>query len=87
MSRAVLIIALARVLQRQPTPEEYEIHRLALLESCPEGRMHIPSKPQQDSLLSDACDLRANGWSIRRIARTLHMSKSAVHRQLSQSRP
>jgi AraC-like DNA-binding protein len=83
MSRAVLIIALTRVLQRQPTPEEYESCRAALLERCPSGRVYIPAEPKQTNLFDDVVMWRNNGWSIRKIARRLGVSKSHVHNVLS----
>lgn len=83
MSRPALIIALARVLQRQPTPAEYEACRESLLKTCPTGRVYVPA--DRPSLFNDIADFRANGWSIRKIARKLGVSKSHVHRELSQS--
>jgi len=85
MSRAAIIIVLARALHRQPTPEEYEEARKLALALCPSGRMYIPSEPVQSELLNDIRDLSRNGWSVRRIARNLGVSKSNVHRVLSQN--
>lgn len=82
MSRATIIIALARVLHRQPTPEEYAEFRVAVLASCPTGRVYIPA--ERPSLFNDIADFHRNGWSVRKIARKLGVSKSHVHRQLSQ---
>ena len=82
MSRATIIIALARVLHRQPTPEEYAEFRVSVLASCPTGRVYVPHEPV--SLFNDVADLRRNGWSVRRIAKRLGVSKSYVHRMLSQ---
>jgi hypothetical protein len=82
MSRATIIIALARVLHRQPTKEEYAEFRVAVLASCPTGRIYIPT--ERPSLFNDIADLSRNGWSVRKIARKLGVSKSQVHRELSQ---
>lgn len=83
MSRAAIIILLRQALHRQPTQEEYEGARLAALSVCPSGRLYIPCVPSQPSLLPDIADLSRNGWSVRKIARKLGVSKSAVHRALS----
>lgn len=85
MSRAAIIVVLRQALHREPTPDECEQGRLAMLSVCPSGRIYIPSEPLQPSLLPDISDLSRNGWSVRKIARKLGVSKSAVHRALSRN--
>lgn len=84
MSRAAITVLLQRTLHHQPTPEEYEGARKLLLQLCPGGRLYIPGEPVQTTLpLNDIRDMSRNGFSVRRIARTLKVSKSAVHKALS----
>jgi len=84
MSRAAITILLTRTLHHQPTPQEYEEARKLLLQLCPGGRLYIPGEPIQTTLpLNDIRDMSRNGFSVRRIARTLKVSKSAVHKALS----
>lgn len=83
MSRAAIIIALARVLKRQPEREEYEDFCRALGEGCV---LYVPKTwPAMSELAPEVQRLRGEGKSIRHIARTLKLSKSAVHRMLSQN--
>jgi AraC-like DNA-binding protein len=84
MSRAAIIIVARHFLRHDPSPDEYEAARKLLLSLCPGGRLYIPSEePPQPSMFNDAADLKRNGWSIRKIAKKLGISKSQVHRQLS----
>lgn len=83
MSRATIIIALARVLKRQPTREEYEEHCLALGPGCV---VYVPMTwPAMAACAPEVQRLRAEGMSVRRIAKQTGLSKSAVHRILSQN--
>jgi DNA-binding NarL/FixJ family response regulator len=79
MSRAAILIALSRVLHRQPTPEDMATFCAAALEACPEGRVYIPAR-----LLTEAerpaliANLLAEGKSIRAIARELSCDRREV---------
>jgi hypothetical protein len=85
MSRALILMAQSRFLQRPLTPEETAACLAAWAEIAAGQRVYIPEPaPVQGALLHDIADLRANGWSIRKIARKLRVSKSHVHRELSQ---
>lgn len=79
MSRAAIIVALREVLERQPTPEEYERARVSLASCAHRGRIYVPTRAEvQPGLFNDIRDMKRNGWSIRRIAREKKMSKSQV---------
>lgn len=82
MSRAAILIALARVLNRAPEREEYE----AFCRELGEGSfLYVPkSWPAVTGRESEVRKLRAEGQSIRHIARATGLSKSEVHRLLSQ---
>ena len=86
MSRAIILIAQARFLKRPLTVEETnEVLRL-WAELAGGERVYIPAPTAiQPSLFCDIANLRENGWSIRKIARKLGVSKSQVHRELSQN--
>lgn len=85
MSRAVLKILLAHTIQHEPTDDEL----LAFLKLCRDvggDRIFVPQFVGIPDLA--ACRirrLRKDGWSIRKIARDQKMSKSQVHRALSQN--
>ena len=83
MSRAAIIIALARVLERQPTRQEYETMCRELGEGCV---VYVPKTwPVMAECDPEIRRLRGEGRSVRSIARELKVSKSAVHRVLSQN--
>ncbi len=83
MSRATIIIALARVLNRQPTRDEYETMCRELGEGCV---VYVPKTwPVMAECDPEIRRLRGEGMSVRRIARSVGVSKSAVHRVLSQT--
>lgn len=84
MSRALILMAQTRFLKRPLTAEETTACLEAWAVIAAGQRIYIPEPPKQGSLLHDIADLRANGWSIRKIARKLGVSKSHVHRELSQ---
>lgn len=85
MSRALILIAQSRFLKRPLTAEETTDCLKAWAEVAGEKVIRIP-KPRepQAEMFSKVKSLRENKWSIRRIARKLGMSKSEVHRELSQ---
>jgi reverse gyrase len=83
MSRATIIIALARVLNRQPTREEYETMCRELGEGCV---VYVPKTwPVMQEQAPEVQKLRGEGMSVRHISRMTRLSKSAVHRILSQN--
>ncbi len=85
MSRAILVIALARTLHRQPTDSELTEYLFALRDLAGE-RVYIPQKELPDSeLIARIVRRRKEGWSIRRIAKQERVSRSHVHRALSQN--
>jgi Mor family transcriptional regulator len=85
VSRALILRAQARFLKRPLTAEETTecLKAWADIAGAKIIRIPKPKEPQAD-LFNKAVSLRENGWSIRRIARKLQMSKSEVHRELSQ---
>lgn len=85
MSRAILTMALARTLKRQPTERELSEYLAALRDLAGE-RVFIPQRemPSHDKV-AQIVALRKEGKSVRKIARELRLSKSQVHRALSQN--
>lgn len=83
MSRATLILALADVLKRHPTREEYETACRRLGPGCV---MYVPKIwPVMHEQAPEVQRLRGEGMSVRHISRLTKLSKSAVHRILSQN--
>lgn len=83
MSRAILKMLLARTVKHEPSDAELS-EFLAHCRDLGGERIYVP---QYDPTPDDAVkmlELRAVGWSIRRIAKELSVSKSQVHRALSQ---
>jgi len=88
MSRAVLMIALAKTLGRQPTDAERTEYLAAMAELAGGEYLYVPKLRQ--SLVVDEAKIhamRAEGASIRRIARSVGCSKSHVHDVLSKFSP
>lgn len=85
MSRAILTMALARTFHRTPTDAELTEFLAALREYGGE-RVYVPQQaPTDPAVIAEVLRLRGEGLSIRRIAREAKMSKSQVHRALSQN--
>lgn len=85
MSRAILVIALARTFNRQPTDAELTEFLQALRDLAGE-RVYIPQRDAPDPEQAERIrKLRCDGLSIRKIARAEGISKSQVHRALSQN--
>lgn len=85
MSRAILTIALARTLHRQPTDAELTEYLFALRDLAGD-RVYIPQRELPDTeQITLIVRLRGEGCSIRKIAREVRISKSQVHRALSQN--
>ena len=83
MSRATIIFGLSRVLGRHPTRQEYEAMCEELGPGCV---MYVPlTWPVMAEADPEIRRLRGEGKSVRKIARELKVSKSAVHRVLSQN--
>ncbi|HEY9147092.1 MAG TPA: helix-turn-helix domain-containing protein [Thiobacillus sp.] len=79
MSRAAILIALSRVLKRQPTPEDMATFCGELLDRIPEGRVYIPANLQSKAERSEEiANLLAAGESIRAIARKLRCDRRDV---------
>lgn len=79
MSRAAILIALARVLQRQPTPEDMATFCGELLQRCPEGRVYLSPKPVTEVERTQAiANLLAGGMSIRAVSRELKCDRREV---------
>lgn len=83
MSRAILTMALARTFHRQPTDSELT-EFLAALRDLAGQRVYIPQREPPPDKVAQIVALRADGKSIRAIAREVRASKSQVHRALSQ---
>jgi DNA invertase Pin-like site-specific DNA recombinase len=88
MSRAVLMIALAKTLGRAPTDAERTEYLAAMAELAGGEYLYVPKLPQSHAVdMATIQRMRSDGWSIRRIAREVRCSKSQVHRALSQLSP
>lgn len=85
MSRAILTIALARTFHRQPSDAELS-EFLAALRDLAGERVFVPQREQPDyEVAARIIAHRADGLSIRQIAKREGVSKSQVHRALSQN--
>lgn len=83
MSRAILTMALARTFRRQPTDAELSEFLMALRDLAGE-RVYVPQREPAPDRVALIVALRTRGKSIRAIAREVRVSKSQVHRALSQ---
>ena len=83
MSRAVLVMALARTFHRQPTDAELADFLLALRDLAGD-RVYVPQREPAPDKVAEITALHDAGLSIRKIAREVGVSKSQVHRALSQ---
>lgn len=82
MSRAAILIALQKILHRQPERSEYEEFCRALGEGA---FLYVPKTwPAMTGHEAEVRRLRAEGKSVRHIAKQTGLSKSSVHRALSQ---
>lgn len=84
MSRAVLKMLLARTIKHEPTDAELSDF-LAHCRDLAGERLYIPQRQPDPVEAQRIKDLRAGGWSIRKIAKEVSVSKSHVHRALSQN--
>lgn len=83
MSRAAILIALARVLHRQPTPEDMATFCGELLQRCPEGRVYIAPKTLTDSeVVEQIVNLQRDGMGVKSIAKALGIHRRRVRRLL-----
>lgn len=84
MSRAIILIAQTNFLKRPLTAQETADCLAAWALVAAGQRVYIPEPmTSQPSLFCDIANLRENGWSIRKIARKLGVSKSHIHDVLS----
>jgi DNA invertase Pin-like site-specific DNA recombinase len=84
MSRAILTMALARTFHRPPTDSELTEFLMALRDLAGD-RVYVPQREMPDpEKVEQIVTLRADGMSIRKIAHAVKVSKSQVHRALSQ---
>ncbi len=84
MSRALILIAQSRFLKRELTQQEAADCLAAWALVAAGQRVYIPEEARtQGQLFCDIANLRDNGWSIRKIARKLGVSKSHIHDVLS----
>lgn len=88
MSRALLVMALARTLGRTPSDVERTEYLAALADLAGGEYLYVP-KLRQSAEIDEAAihDMRAAGASIRKIARKVGCSKSHVHDVLSKFSP
>lgn len=84
MSRALLVIAFAQALGRQPTDQERSDFLAALAGVAGGEYVYVPKLPQSELDASIVQALYREGLSIRKIARRLGVSKSAVGRAIRQ---
>lgn len=83
MSRAAILIALSRVLQRQPTPEDMATFCGELLARCPEGRVYVSEKILTESEQAGRIrELWVGGMGIRAIARHMKIGRGPVREAL-----
>lgn len=88
MSRYCWLEALAGAIGRQPTDQERSDFLAALARISGGEYVYVPKLPQSEAVdIVRIQALRADGWSIRRIAKDVRCSKSQVHRALSQLSP
>ena len=88
MSRALLVMALAKTIGRPPTDAERSEYLAALASLAGGEYLYIPLLPQSiDVDKAEIHRLRSEGVSIRQIAKKVGCSKSHVHRALSQFSP
>ena len=86
MSRAILKMLLARTIQHEPTDTELSDFLAHCRELAGDSeRLYIPRAGPDAEKANSARQLRECGMSIRKIAKVLDMSKSQVHRALSQN--
>lgn len=84
MSRALLVIAFAQALGRQPTDQERTDFLAALAEQAGGEYLYIPKLPQSEVNADEVWKLRGEGKSVREIADRLGCSRSPVMRVLHQ---
>jgi hypothetical protein len=84
MSRAILKMLLARTIKHEPTDTELTEFLCHCQELAGE-RLYIPQRQPMAGEVQRIKNLRADGWSIRKIAKEVRASKSQVHRALSQN--
>jgi len=85
MSRAVLKLLLARTIQREPTDLELTDFLRNLRDLAGE-RVYVPQREEPNAdQAARIVALHKSGMSIRKIAREERLSKSQVHRALSQN--
>lgn len=92
MSRALLIMAYAKAVGRDPTEAECAEFLAAIADLAGGEYLYVPKLDQSIVDPAEVIRLRGEGMSIRKIARKLGVSKSAVGRvfrqpQLSQVSP
>jgi DNA invertase Pin-like site-specific DNA recombinase len=75
---------LARTIKHEPSDAELG-EFLAHCQDLAGERLYIPQRQPDADQEQRIRDLRAGGWSIRKIAREVSVSKSNVHRALSQN--
>lgn len=84
MSRAILKMLLARTIHHEPTDAELT-EFLGHCRDLAGERLYIPQRQPVAGEVVQITTLRSDGWSIRRIAKQIGVSKSQVHRALSQN--
>lgn len=84
MSRGVLVMALARTLGRTPTDLERADFLASLADLAGGEYLYVPKLPQSEIDPTEIIKLRADGMSIRKIARRCRCSKSWVGKVLRQ---
>lgn len=85
MSRAAFVVALAHIFGRAPTDAELSDF-LGQLRELAGDRVYIPQRaPTDPEVVARIHGWRTDGWSVRRIAKESGLSKSQVHRVLSQN--
>lgn len=84
MCRVEFMVALARAMGRPPTDEERTAFLAAMAEQSGGEYLYVPKLPQSEIDPTEILRLRADGMSIRKIARRCKCSKSWVGKVLRQ---
>lgn len=84
MSRAILKMLLARTIKHEPTDAELS-EFLSHCQDLAGERLYIPQRQPDPGEAQQIQALRDGGLSIRKIAKEVGVSKSQVHRALSQN--
>lgn len=84
MSRALLVIAFAQALGREPTPQEKADYLAALAEVAGGEYLYVPKLPQSEVDAAEVWRRKRAGATIREIADAMQCSTKPIWRILQQ---